>query len=337
MTRRVLFAILAVLGGAGAFLTGAEKRPEPRYEGKPLSYWVGRLQKCERDDDRQRVAEAIKAFGPDAAPAVPALLAMLDDRSKDFRTLIASILCEVGPGAKSAVPDLVRSLEKKTARSPALVIRILGRIGPEAKEALPALLEALKDRSLQDEAVGALCSVRPPAGIAIPALRKAIRDAKAHERERLYAAFSLLEPLPKLGSAAVPLLLEFLTEEEAEWKCWSARSLAKIGAEAKDAVSALTKLLSHANPDVRLDAASALWRIQKDPAVVPVLAALLQEKARYLAEPAAEILGEMGTSARSAIPALERARSHEIDAVRLAAEVTLARIRSQQGPAPSRP
>jgi HEAT repeat protein len=124
-----------------------ERKPEPKYEGKPLAYWVERLQKAESKQQRIDAASSIKAFGCDAAPAVPALMEMLDDRSESFRELVGEILYEMRPAASSAVPALVHSLKNKTARSPDVAIAILGRIGPDAKEAVPVLTKTLQSES----------------------------------------------------------------------------------------------------------------------------------------------------------------------------------------------
>jgi hypothetical protein len=78
---------LAILGGLLCTPVPAEEPRKPRYEGKPLSYWIERLQKCENNVDRCAAAEAIKAFGPDAVSAVPALVEMLDDRSEELGAL----------------------------------------------------------------------------------------------------------------------------------------------------------------------------------------------------------------------------------------------------------
>src|SRR5262249_31933569 len=133
---RTAVALLLLVFVAPAALA---QNPEPRYKGKPLAYWVQRLQKAEADKDQAAAARAIEAFGPDAVPAIPALIEMLDDRSPEFRNLVAGVLCRLGPDAKSAVPELIKQLQEKRAREPRLVMEILGFIGPDAKDAVPLL------------------------------------------------------------------------------------------------------------------------------------------------------------------------------------------------------
>ena len=256
---------------------------------------------------------------------------MLDDRSERFRGLVASVLCKLGPAARSAAPILMQLLKEKKARSPELVIQILDRIGPDPKAVLPILTAALEDASLCDEALKAICNLGPTARDAIPAIERAIRNARANGKNRVYASFSLIDPLANLGGEVVPLLLEFLKEEDADFQSRSAYALGKIGPAAREAVPALTKILGHEDPSVRRDAARALWCIRKDVAGVPVLTALLKEEARYLAEPAAQSLGDMGPAAKASLPALREALSHPNPDVRYAAREAIGKIGGRGG------
>jgi HEAT repeat protein len=49
-------------------------------------------------------------MGEDAAPAVPALTALLDDPDLGVRKAAARTLGQIGPEAKDAVPALMRNL-----------------------------------------------------------------------------------------------------------------------------------------------------------------------------------------------------------------------------------
>jgi HEAT repeat protein len=228
---------------------------------------------------------------------------------------VGSILCALGPVGKPAVPALVRSLKEKTARSPKVVIEILSRIGPDAKEALPVLTTALEDPRLRWQAVEALCGLGPAAKDAIPAIRQAIRESYAQERvgnpdnnPMLITTYLLVTPLAQLGGDAVPLLLEFLDEENINFKRNSVEALGKIGPPAQKAVPALAKLLKNDDPTMRQYSARALWRIDKNTSGIPVLVAFLRHEP-YWAKPAADALGEMGPAAKSALPELEKSLS----------------------------
>jgi HEAT repeat protein len=179
---------------------------EPTYEGKPLSRWVERLQNCEGQPEQQRAAGVIKTFGPDAKPAVPTLVGLLDDRSEPFRELVGDILCAIGPGCRDAVPTLVASLKDGTARSPAVVAKVLGQIGPDAKEA-------------------------------VPELRKALRSD--NPTVRCYAAHGLWRI--ERETRVVPVLAALLMEKSGQMVIPAAEALAEMGPDARAALPELRK------------------------------------------------------------------------------------------------
>jgi HEAT repeat protein len=316
MKRIFLFSTIAFVTGLFGGPLFAQEKPEPRYEGKPLNYWIMRLQKCEKDEERNAAAEAIKAFGADAAPAIPALVEMLDDRSDNFRRLVGDILCAMGPAAKPAVPALIHTLKEKTARTPVIVISILCAIGPDAHDAVPVLISAIGERpadTLNDSAVEALCNIGPTAKDGIPAIRRLVQGVKGREPDKnvvnVTPNYFFIRNLPNLGREGVALLVEFLTGKDADIQSISAEILGEAGIEAKTAAPQLTKLLQHQGPRVRLSAATALWKIEQNPAVVPVLTSLIKEKDVALS--ATDSLGEIGPQAKSAIPELSKALSEE--------------------------
>ena len=199
------------------------ERSEARYEGKPIAYWIERLQKAEHDDVRNEAAQAIRAFGPDAGPAVPTLLVMLDDHSQKFRNLAAYIFWTIGgQSPKTAVPALVKSLKEGRARYPADVIKVIGDIGPDAKDAVPVLIQSLQDIRLWQAATESLFKIGHSAKEAAPAIGRAIRDARARA-ENLEDFFKSIDAVSQVQvgnaiqprRAAIPLLAELLEEKDA--------------------------------------------------------------------------------------------------------------------------
>ncbi len=310
------------------------QKPEPKFEGKPLAYWVERLQKAETKEDRNRSAQAIVTFGPDSAAAVPALMEMLNDLSDDYRKLVSEIMCMIGPGAKDAVPELVKRLKERQTRKLLYetensninemknLIQILASIGPDAKNAVPALIATLTqtDSDVRDLAVLALCCIGPDAREAIPAIQRVVKARigvleKRSEGQPLY--FSTLETwnsdafpyeLHKIGPDVLPLLLELLDERGVHGKGFAMREIAKLGPAAIKAAPKLAALLRNDHPNIRFHTAVVLWKIEKNPAVVPTLAKLLIEPVETpIPSRAAQMLGELGPDAVEAIPALREA------------------------------
>ncbi len=277
------------------FATPGPAQDEPTYGGKPLGYWVWRLQKAEKKEEQSAASQAIIGFGPDAAPAVPALVKMLDDRSEKFRETVGQILCDLGPAARSAVPDLVRSLKDGKARSPEVVIRILGKIGPDARDAVPLLTNLLKEKKLAIEAVDALGEIGLAAQSALPAIRQALRDREPEAATFLGAA---VQTLGKIGPKAVPVLIELLQEDgiDSSNRAAIAASLGQYGSAAKSAVPVLTLLIEKdsVKPGDRADIA--------------------------------KVLGQIGSAARKAVPSLVRVLKSQSAALRVSAATALWKI-----------
>ncbi len=430
------YHLLLVLVISSTTASAAEK-PVPKFKGKPLAYWIERIEKAETDKEQKEAAEAIIGFGTDAAPVVPRLIEMLDDRSWDFRGMIRDVLIGIGAGAKSAAPTLIQMLKEKTARGPAEIIRVLAkvspdnkefvpvlvasledpesaytaistlleldpglkeavpaliklvekatpmdsaaarhaisafrRLGPEAKQAVPALLrlieyagpvgsetardaiaaafpglgapadlvnvltKSVKHSDLANAAIRSLIALGPDAKDAVPVIREALRDARcrvrtAASKDEIPVLIELVGSLDFFGPAAMPMLLDFLSEEggkgqistsaagrlgsytieantDAPFRCKAAVALGKMGAAAKQAVPDLQKWLTTNEPLLRACVADALWRIEKDVSVVPVLIAIVNDGPNWSA-PAAEVLGEIGPDAKPALPALRKA------------------------------
>lgn len=273
----------------------AADRPVPKYKGKPLAYWVERLQKAPTDAEQFEAAEAVIAFGPDAAPAVPELLTLLDDRSKTYRGMIVDTLYRLGPAAKDAVPALTKRLQEKKGNSEDL-IRILCAIGSEGKVAIPSLIPSVLEIVARDEKVpdsedrlARRLQLYPPA----PAL-----------------AFGYcIGDLHRLGAEAVPVLLAMIDAPGTCGKEYAAMAFCELGPKGVKGVPALTKLLKHEKPEVRYIACLALWKVAKSPDVVPALIKLVEERGNasghgMVPAYAAAGLGEMGAAAKDALPAL---------------------------------
>jgi HEAT repeat protein len=322
MKRSIRLAVFAVLGAVGGDALAAEPPTsvpsrEARYEGKVLADWLARLQKAETDDAREKAATAIAVFGADA---VPALVEMLQDRSDQFRKLVLSTLGQIGPAARGATPALLDALQQKVVRTPKEIVATLGKIGPDPALAAPALLAALEQPESTCVALEVLCATGSPNIDPIPPLRRALRKARLNKE---YWSSGSLRDLAKLGAPAVPLLLEFLDDTDIYAQAASADGLGAIGPAAKPAVPALCALLQSKTDYVRLEAAVALWRIDKNPAAIPAIVALL---GGCLDQYAAERLGDRGAPAKSALPELMKKLNDRDALVRSAARAAILKI-----------
>ena len=172
---------------------------------------------------------------------------------------------------------------------------------------MPALAQALKDRDyrVRTDAGKALASI---GGVkAIPALAEVAKNDVAWP-----VRIEMLEVLSGFGPDAegvIPAMIEALKDPEggvAGIRNRAALALKKVGPKAKAAVPALVAAL-HA-PDqwgqFRMDAAVALWHIDKNPAVLPALAEIFRDKDLSDRGLAASRLCEIGSAG---VPVLVKA------------------------------
>jgi HEAT repeat protein len=333
MKRFATICLLAVMALAGSAALHAEEKATPKYKGKPLTYWIERLQKAEKDEEQRQAAEAIKAFGTDAVPAVPALIEMLDDRSFEFRQLALEILRSLGPKAKDALPVLVRKLkepaqvggQRTLVNEHQEVMDTLGSMGPDAKEAVPVLIEKLENRRARLWAASALASIGPSAKSAIPALRKMILQEQKLQKPASEPEFTRrgsnqpssseiavmgISALGHLGSESIPTLKELvgMTALDINLKHKVVRAMGLVGPAGKDAVPLLKEFLKDERPVLRSAAVVALWRIQKNDEGLPAAREFLNDAIRRMGKgekSEGDKFANPLSSARSQDPALE--------------------------------
>ncbi|VTR95047.1 heat repeat-containing protein : Marine sediment metagenome DNA, contig: S01H1_L06444 (Fragment) OS=marine sediment metagenome GN=S01H1_15791 PE=4 SV=1 [Gemmata massiliana] len=315
---RAVLALLFALVAAPTFgeeKANKAKKPEPKYEGKPLGYWVSQFLKGDTPEQRQTAVEALCSFGPDAAPALPTFTELLLDHSEAYRLQVLSIVKEIGPAAKDARPILLKMLKNKKT-SPTHVVKALVAISPEPKDAALTLAPLLEDPPLhcQDTVYRALCDIGPDAKDAIPAVQRFVME----QLTKNPGAGIDLALLHQLGPDVVPLLVEVLDATNAERNI-VLDQLEKLGPKAASAAPALAKLLKDENLNTRYRAATLLWKCAENATGVPVLTELLTQlppvksawpyddrskEPKFFASDAANALSEIGPKASTALPAL---------------------------------
>lgn len=157
---------------AGVSSASATPPPLPTLEAKRQQVYeelhalgpqsVPALARALRDPDpemRRDVAVALDVVGGgwwhfpdgrpklDLRPALPALLAALQDVDAGVRAWAAQDISDIGSGAATAVPHLRAMLRSADAESRGTACNALGAIGSPAQSALPDLQRALGDAS----------------------------------------------------------------------------------------------------------------------------------------------------------------------------------------------
>jgi HEAT repeat protein len=166
----------------------------------------------------------------------------------------------------------------------------------------------------------------------LPALRAALGEAALHDgdegiRAEAVRAFLRAGPQPVTDAAA---LADALQSEIDVVRFHAAVALGDLGPHGQSAVATLIHAsLWDEEPAVRLEAAIALWKIErKGPLVVHVLTEALGNVNELICWLAAEYLGQIGPEAHEAIPALRQAlqRDFNLSLTKTAVSLALERI-----------
>lgn len=193
----------------------------------------------------------------------------------------------------------------------------LVQAGTALAAALPALAAALKHRSgaARAETAAEMGRIGVQLLAVIPRFRDALQaivltDGDEEVRTNCLNALTLIGPV---SISQVPALVESLRNTIPDIRAAAAQDLAQLGAEARETVTVLTTACLH-DPDlaVRVHAGAALWRVGRR--LLPALPALVQGLRSgdpLLCWTAADCLGDMGSEAADAVPALLEAHAKQ--------------------------
>jgi HEAT repeat protein len=172
---------------------------EAQHQGHPVSYWLKLL----GSDEEPAQQEAVQVLMYPGASRGSGTLRGAEGCGLQVRHQAAVVLGAIGPEAKAAVPALIDVLqqEDKYFRSHGAVA--LGKIGREAGAAVPALIKALKDREedVRREAAAALGRIGPGARAAVADLVELLKDPRKPVRKQAVQALEEID-----ASAAAPHL-----------------------------------------------------------------------------------------------------------------------------------
>ena len=292
---------------------------------------------------RREAAYHIRLLGPEAEPALPAIIkALQTDRQVWFHAV--QTLARLGPVARPAIPVLMNEIAAG-GQTGYRTSYALSRIGPAT---IAPLVEALKKNEdsveVRVNVARALGWLGPAARETVPILAKLLRpDDRFDERSRDQAAWAL----GRIGAPAVPDLVVALSDTSKETRVSALKALSMIGPEAAvahEVVHPLTRddapkvrelavtvlrlsrypqqkllpiaieRLSDTDTNVRAAARTALARLDPTIVVAPLEVVVKSESDRAI-QSAAEVLSRLGEPANATTPslvdALERKESPE--------------------------
>jgi len=175
--------------------------------GVPPDEAVPALTRMLETDQKVVAGRALSEYRGGAKPALPALIAVLTDKSLDSETRwnAARTLGKLGPEGVDAIPVLVESLKDEAATVREHSAEALGDIGPPAAGAVPDLVGVLDDPAtrVRRDAVRSLGQIGEASRAAIAEMKKLLKDPEGIVREAAKNAIRAIAPeeLPKPKSS----------------------------------------------------------------------------------------------------------------------------------------
>lgn len=156
------------------------------------------------------VARAISVYRGQAKPALPELVALLENDSKDVisRWNAARALGKLGPEGLDALPVLIKytTCPEDTIREHS--VEAIGDIGPTAVAGLPALVDCLDDPyvKVRRDSVRSLGYMGAVARTAVPQIKTLLNDPEEIVRKAAKDALKIIAPeeLPQDPPPSIP-------------------------------------------------------------------------------------------------------------------------------------
>jgi HEAT repeat protein len=243
-----------------------------------------------RDDDvlvRREAVQTLSNNGPATLIVLPVLRDAFDDPDQIVRQGAVRAVCASGvrDGNAEALAVLIAALESQNREVRNESLGVLARYGPAAKPAIPVIIRLLlgPDDYAHYLAVHALGETGPDGAVAIPAIREAMRQEK--DAGTLEEAICVLGKMQAEPEAVIPLVAAWFRVREP-----SPADTMAAGAEA--------------------------WFQRGHEAALPLLVRALEKGDVQMRVASAKLLGQMGTDARPAVPALIKASKDPAPQVR---------------------
>jgi HEAT repeat protein len=329
---------------------------------KPLAGRIRELlSKDDATGVRYAAAYALGAIG-DKATALPALTQALDSKDEFLRVAAAWAYVRLVENDKSpallkavkivvdgltsedhrvrgvaarafADPDLSSELLRPAFRrvlqgvkDPAKLMEVVDALASLGPKAVPLCVKSLEEKGpLRLYALKLLIKIGADASPALPALTATLADPDPElRRESLFALGAIGPPSAK----ATAKIVAKLTDDDQEVRHAACYALGKIGPDARAALSNLRTAMDSDDEFMRMAAVWSSLKISpKDEELqkkaVPHLVEGLKDVREHVRLECAFMLGELGSVAKSAIPALQEMQQDESRDVRAAATKSL--------------
>ncbi len=219
------------------------------------------IKNLKAEDVKQRVAavDGLADMGPEARSAGPALAPLLKDPSPEVRWRTARAIASVGHAGSETAAALVADLADDDPRVRAYAAFALGSLEIKTPAVISAIGAQIADPDplVRRTAFRTLRKMDLPSSVTVPLWVKTMATTNPD------AAMAAAQTLAEGGEKSVAFLRAALADPKAAY--WACLALAEIGPPAKDATPDIAKLLTSAEPNVRLEASMALGAIGARP------------------------------------------------------------------------
>lgn len=286
---------------------------------------------CETAQVRVAALEALGRFGSRAASETSTLSDALNDPDLSVRLAACDALAAIGPESRSAIESLSLALKDSEGVVTLRAAEALGRMGSAA---IPALVKLLDQRDYSVLALQTLESMGPSARPAVAKMVDLLKEDNDISKRSLCLAIAAIGADPKVAG---PALKQVLANEKSDARPAAAYALGRIGDHT--AIKELTNAIEADDPLLRLATAWSLLHLDPQNVdyikiAVPRLIEALDRPEPSVRLQAARALGELGSYASPAMPALVKTLGHDdVPMVRIAAAMAVSRLGSVATPA----
>jgi HEAT repeat protein len=241
-------------------------------------------------EQRKAALKELSKRGPQARLALEVALSLLAD------TEAADALAGMGPADKDDLPIYGAALRNSSPEVRAFAAKRLGELGQQAKGELVYLRVLAQDDNAQVHEAADKAVLRIEEELLV-SLTKGLRDKDANERGR---AAKEIADMGEHGRAALPALVEMLTDDNASVRVDVGKAFAAIGPEA---VLVLKEAMRDKKLEIRQEAIKLLGEMGTD-GIASLIAALATEKNPAMRRLLIDSLKQNGAYAAPALQAV---------------------------------
>ena len=258
--------------------------------------------------------------------SLPLLRELASEPDEEIRTLAIETMERLRADAAPALPELKRALMTGPNPVRAAAADTLAAIGATALRVLRHALDEA-DSDVRLFACRGLGAIGATAAGAVPDLIERLADTHEHPPVRVRAAWALGEIGTDQGVGAMSTVF---VNEGGELGVHIAEAFAKMGRQARGGANALRDALHRDDDELAIAAAKALLELRRnEEQAIWTLIRWLQAGDEDAQAEAALILGDCGSRAVAAIPALRSLESSTDTETRKLATMAIAKIRPE--------